>query len=197
MGTCLAAPGGGRGREGSSASEVPAAFRPRRAEPQCAAWRALRTGGGVPSCLSGTPRLRPYLGVKQKLLDPAAAPVLLQVQVDGFVHFSLLVHHGGHVVVDPRNQNATRRVHEATCTTHTGSQAGRRHDRAEGLALGDPPGGQPASWPALVPPEEPLAAGHSLEVVGRSWSQADAACVRPNSMSSLAAQGWKPGAAGN
>lgn len=55
----------------------------------------------------------PYLGVKQKFLHLAAVPVLFEVQVNGFIHFSFLFCKRSHVVIDSRDQNATRRIYQA------------------------------------------------------------------------------------
>ena len=64
-----------------------------------------------------------YLGVKQEPLNPAAAPELTHVQVDGLVHPLLLFYNRGHSLIEPRDQDAARLVHQAACETR-GAGAG-------------------------------------------------------------------------
>ena len=65
-----------------------------------------------------------YLGVKQEPLNLAAVPVLLHVQVGVLIHPLLLFCNRSHVLIDPRDQDAARRVHQAAYERHTGAEAG-------------------------------------------------------------------------
>lgn len=94
-----------------------------------------------------------YLGVKQKFLNLAAVPVLLEVQIDGFVCSLFLLCNRSHVVIDSRDQNSTRRVHQAAYERHTGDK-GRWKLQVCGVlaleqSLRDPPGAAADLRPAL------------------------------------------------
>lgn len=66
-----------------------------------------------------------YLGVKQEPLNLAAAPELAHVQVDGLVHPLLLFCNRGHALIDPRDQDVARLVHQAAYETRGGGRGGR------------------------------------------------------------------------
>ena len=96
----------------------------RCAEEQLMAHQALGKHGFSAFLFQITRRGATYLGVKQELLNLAAVPVLLHVQVDGLVHPLLLFCNRSHMPIDPRDQDAARCVHQAAYERHTGVEAG-------------------------------------------------------------------------